>query len=107
MNFRPDPFFGFHKDALVGIDDTSVPSASDPSAVLYSFRLEGVDANWSAWTPRTYTEYPGLPNGRYTFQVMARDSSGNTSSVESRVFTVINSLTYMATPLNLESYSDE
>jgi hypothetical protein len=56
----------------LGIDDTSIPSASDPSAVLYSFKLEGADAHWSAWTPRQYMEYKNLRTGRYISKLWRR-----------------------------------
>jgi hypothetical protein len=72
----------------LGIDETSVPSATEPSSVVYSFKLEGKDADWSAWTPRTHVQYTALSSGNYTFQVRGKDFSGNTSSIESRAFSV-------------------
>src|SRR5690606_26024272 len=57
----------------LALDETSLPSSGDPNAITYSYRLEGRDADWSAWTPRSYVSYANLADGQYTFHVRARD----------------------------------
>jgi len=44
--------------------------------LMYSFKLEGYDTNWSSYTSSTSRSYKNLPNGSYTFQVRARDQIG-------------------------------
>ena len=68
----------------IAIDDTSIPSNSNPDAIFYSYKLEGYDAAWSDWTAKTYLEYSTIPNGTYTFSVKAKDVQGNISPVVSR-----------------------
>jgi len=53
--------------------DNRTPTAG----LLYSFKLEGFDAGWSAWTSATSKSYTGLPDGNYTFKVKARDGVGH------------------------------
>lgn len=68
----------------LAVDETSVPSASDPDAVTYSYFLEGRDSDWSAWTPATHVSLESLPRSNYTFHVRARDAAGNMSPIVSR-----------------------
>ena len=67
-------------------DDAAIPSSVTPRAITYSHRLRGADGQdgWSAWTPRSAADFDDLPAGRYTFDVRARDASGNRSPVVSR-----------------------
>jgi len=58
----------------------------------YSYRLnvDGVDGEWSDWAkPFVNTAYNNLANGKYTFQVKARDNAGQESTTE-RQFQVKN-----------------
>jgi len=48
--------------------------------LTYSYKLEGVDEDWSNWTYDTSTSYSDLMNGDYTFKVKARDKVGNIDS---------------------------
>ena len=43
----------------------------------YKYRLEGFDADWSAWTSATSKSYTGLPDGDYIFKVKAQDGVGH------------------------------
>jgi len=47
----------------------------NPSAVLFRYRLKGLDENW-AEGPQREIQYPGLPGGGYTFEVTAKGPSG-------------------------------
>lgn len=58
---------------------TGVDTPSNGS-LTYAVRLEPVDAGFSAFTSATSKAYTGLPNGTYTFHVIARDASGNTEA---------------------------
>ena len=44
----------------------------DPDAIQYSWKLEGVDSEWSKPSPLTYANYSNLAPGVYTFKVKAR-----------------------------------
>ena len=45
----------------------------------FSYRLRGLDDNWSEWTAKTEKEYTHLPAGRYHFEVKVRNNLGNES----------------------------
>lgn len=47
--------------------------------IEYSYRLKGYDREWSSFTSKTEKEYTNLPEGHYTFVVMASDNLGNKS----------------------------
>jgi serine phosphatase RsbU (regulator of sigma subunit) len=50
--------------------------------VLYSYKLEGFDDDWSAWSRKTDKEYT-LSEGEYIFKVRAKSIYGVISSVDS------------------------
>jgi class 3 adenylate cyclase/sugar lactone lactonase YvrE len=64
-----------HSDRNVRIAYSSV-SLSDPGAVRYMYRLQGLDDDWQPITTETDAYYPALPPGDYTFQVKAMDRGG-------------------------------
>jgi len=64
-----------HSERNVRIAYSSV-SLSDPGAVRYMYKLEGLDDEWEPITTETDAYYPALPPGSYTFQVKAMDRSG-------------------------------
>ncbi len=64
-----------HSDRNVRIAYSSV-SLSDPNAVRYMYKLQGLDEDWQPITTETDAYYPALPPGSYTFQVKAMDRSG-------------------------------
>ena len=58
------------------------------SELVYAYKLEGYDADWS-WTSDTSKNYYSLPNGDYTFKVKAKDKAGNVDPTPAeRTFTV-------------------
>jgi len=64
----------------------NVTSASN---LVYSYKLDNYDSNWSSYTSSTSKSYSDLPNASYTFYVRAKDQAGNVdSSPVSRSFTV-------------------
>jgi hypothetical protein len=61
----------------IGLDNVSLPAATSPNAIQYSYRLVGRDNSWSPWTAATYVEYADLLPGSYTFSIKAKDEAGN------------------------------
>jgi len=55
-----------------GQDNTTVSSQ-----LVYSYMLEGYDANWSDFSSSKNKSYNSLPNGSYTFKVRAKDFFNN------------------------------
>lgn len=53
----------------------------DPEATRYSFKLDGLDKEWSTWQAANDKEYTNLNNGDYTFLLKANDGFGNESQV--------------------------
>ncbi|NQS89922.1 hypothetical protein HQ584_09050, partial [Patescibacteria group bacterium] len=54
-----------------GTDDVT-----DPSNLLYQYKLEGYDVDWSSWASDTEVTYPELSQGSYTFYVRAKNEKG-------------------------------
>ena len=54
----------------------------------YAYYLDGPDAGWSYWTPRSYKEYTNLGRGKYTFLYRYRASGGKISGEGSFRFRV-------------------
>src|ERR1017187_7521297 len=63
---------------------------SNPDKVHYRYKLEGIDANWSAPGTGNFVKYSSLPPGNYEFKVMGSNNENvwNTSPV-SFSFTII------------------
>jgi hypothetical protein len=60
-----------------------------PASLVYAYRLEPLEPNFSAFSGATGTNYSDLPNGTYIFHVTATDASGNVdASGAVRTFTV-------------------
>ena len=57
--------------------------------LVYSYKLEGYDSDWSGYSSSTLKDYWNLPNGSYTFYARAKDEAGNVdNSPDSQAFTV-------------------
>jgi len=54
--------------------------------IEFSYKLDGYDNEWSAWSRRTEKDYTNLANGKYVFCVKARDNLGNESEAASYAF---------------------
>ena len=57
--------------AWTGSDDNT-----DPANLTYSYKLEGLDSDWSAFSSTTRKTYKDLADGSYTFYVKAKDEDG-------------------------------
>jgi len=62
-----DRFFSFE---FVGLDYNL------PEKNLYSWRLEGLDEDWTPPTKRRYISYNNLPGGSYTLRIKAANNDG-------------------------------
>lgn len=49
---------------------------SNPKSVQYSYRLEGLEEDWSPLTDRNNAIYASIPPGTYTFQLKAFNNQG-------------------------------
>jgi ligand-binding sensor domain-containing protein/serine phosphatase RsbU (regulator of sigma subunit) len=49
---------------------------SDPDAVVYQVKLEGLEKDWEPVTTQSFVNYPPLPPGKYTFLLRARNAAG-------------------------------
>jgi DNA-binding CsgD family transcriptional regulator len=78
----PNSFNDFHFEY-------ASPSYDQGSNIEYSYRLEGVNKDWSEWTSKTEKEYTNLSYGRYTFIVKARNNLGLESAEARYTFTVL------------------
>jgi len=64
------------------------PVYDSPGTTEYSFRLEGYEEEWSPWSKVYYKEYSNLADGKFTFQVKARNQLGIESLPDSLEFTI-------------------
>ena len=56
--------------------DWSAMVFDEPVERPFRVRMTGLDQDWQEWTGRSQAEYIHLPGGSYTFEVEARDLSG-------------------------------
>jgi hypothetical protein len=63
-------------DSSVNFSWTGVDDVTPSGSLLYQYKLDGVDVDWSSWTSATSKAYD-LPNGTYTFWVRAKDEAEN------------------------------
>lgn len=66
----------------------SAPIYGRPNNIEYSYRLEGYEKEWSAWTSRKEKDYTNLPDGKYTFNLKARDNLNHESTIVSYTFII-------------------
>ena len=69
----------------IGEDDVTVPAN-----LMYQYKLDGVDADWSLWTLGTSILYDNLENGEYTFWVRAKDEAENINQAPTNYTFVVN-----------------
>lgn len=77
----PSSFNSFHIEY-------SSPAYGCTYNIEYSYRLEGYDEAWSAWSTKAEKDYTNLPDGDYTFKVKARNNLANESEVVAYSFVI-------------------
>jgi len=65
------------------------PIYDNSGSVEYSFKLSGMNNDWSAWSNSASVEFALLPEGDYGLSVKARNSLGVESRSDELLFTVI------------------
>ncbi|NDF60302.1 MAG: hypothetical protein EB100_04405, partial [Crocinitomicaceae bacterium] len=66
----------------------SNPFYSEEDKTLYQYKLEGFDEEWSEWSADNYKNYTNLFEGKYTFQVRAKNVYGEVSEIGAYKFTI-------------------
>ncbi|MES2486676.1 MAG: triple tyrosine motif-containing protein, partial [Bacteroidota bacterium] len=66
----------------------SSPVYDSPENVKFSYKLDGFDDKWSAWTTVPVKEYTNLREGDYDMQVKVMDSFGQVSDPDVVSFTI-------------------
>ncbi len=67
----------------------AAPKMNHGTGIQYSYMLENVDKNWSAWQTLPYKEYTHLRPGTYTFKVKSRNTAGVTAKEAVYYFTIL------------------
>jgi serine phosphatase RsbU (regulator of sigma subunit)/ligand-binding sensor domain-containing protein len=73
MNFNPapkPPEFNFKYNSFSFFWTT--PYMVQEEDILYSYKLEGFENDWSKWDKVSYKDYTNLPFGKYTFHVKGK-----------------------------------
>lgn len=76
-------------ESFVTFSWTGQDDATDSADILYQYKLDGVDTDWSVWDASTSQSYD-LPNGAYTFWVRAKDESENINQAPANYTFVVN-----------------
>jgi serine phosphatase RsbU (regulator of sigma subunit) len=61
----------------------------DENRTLFSYKLDGFDRKWSAWTNEHKKQYTNIPEGTYTFLVKSKDVFGNEGIKASYTFIIL------------------
>lgn len=67
----------------------SVPKLGMYKDLQYSYRLKGIEPNWSSWSTVAFKEYSLLPPGDYTFMVRSRNDTGTLGTTATFSFTIV------------------
>ena len=59
------------------------------SNLVYSYRLKGLDKDWSEWSARTEKEYTNLSESNYVFEVKVRNNLGKESAATLYSFKIL------------------
>ncbi|MCM2273450.1 MAG: histidine kinase [Candidatus Didemnitutus sp.] len=78
------------------------PDYRGRTATLYRTRLDGLDQQWSDWSPATHRDFTNLPYRSFVFRVQARDLSGRLSEEAQLQFAI--SPPWWLSPLALAGY---
>ena len=67
----------------------ATPSFKDKTNVQFSYKLEGLDNDWSEWQESPVKEFSHIRAGNYVFQVKSRSLLGETSSITNYYFKIL------------------
>jgi ligand-binding sensor domain-containing protein len=67
----------------------STPIFGTKKNLEYSYRLKGLETNWSKWSNKTEKDYTNLPAGKYVFEIKVRDNLEEESEQISYTFTIL------------------
>ncbi|HWI16230.1 MAG TPA: ATP-binding protein [Vicinamibacterales bacterium] len=67
----------------------AAPTYLNERATQYQSRLEGLDADWSAWSSESRRDYTNLAPGDYRFHVRARNELGQVSEAGQFAFAIL------------------
>ena len=79
QGFQIDTLTGIPRDLKLGYKSnnlTFIFQALTPSAVYYTYKLEGLENSWSPITSTNQAIYPNISPGKYIFKVKAVDKDG-------------------------------
>ncbi len=62
---------------------------SYPNEIVYQYKMEGLDKEWSKPDKRNYASYANMPYGKYQFKVRGSNAHGNWSDKELNVHLII------------------
>ena len=66
----------------------TTPAFENPHKLKFSWRLKGLEEQWSGWKSLNFKEYTNLREGHYVFEVKARNAFGTESPVKEFHFSV-------------------
>jgi len=89
------------ENSAVSFSWTGSDDISPPANLLYQYKLDGVDADWSAWVSDTSKGYD-LTNGAYTFWVRAKDEAENINQAPISYKFVINAAPRVASTTRID-----
>ena len=85
---------------------TGIDNVTPAALLVYATYLQGYDSGWSSFSLAASKSYNNLPDGSYTFQVKAKDQTGNEDQTPStRSFTV--SIDTIPPSLSITSHTDD
>ncbi len=80
----------------------AAPYFEQEDRIVYSYRLQNFDRDWSEWSREVYKDFTNLPYGDYTLHVKARNVYGDESLPASYTFEILRP--WYATALAIIGY---
>lgn len=84
---KQNPVVGYQSNRIAF--DFAAPFFDKEEETLYSYRLQGMGDAWSEWDKIYYKEYTNVYEGKYEFQVKAKNIYGVESTVATYSFTIL------------------
>jgi hypothetical protein len=66
-----------------------LPNQFGKTVTLYRTRLDGLDRDWSAWTPETQRDFTNLAWRDFTFRVQAKTGAGEIGAEGTTTFSIV------------------